>query len=894
MANKMLIDATHPEETRVVVVNGNRVDEFDFESESRKQLRGNIYLARITRVEPSLQAAFVEYGGNRHGFLAFSEIHPDYYQIPVADREALLKHQAAQARRAQEEEDAHDAAISGDDDDSDDDAKVTTQAAAAANTITTITTESVHEGAEPDDADVAEDADEAEAEDTAEEDAASYDEEAPEAAASNDTDHDGDEDDASDMESVKSDDTVEAVGAEDAHEEMREEAEPRKQRHNFRNYKIQEVVKRRQIMLVQVVKEERGNKGAALTTFLSLAGRYCVLMPNTARGGGISRKITVAADRKKLKGIAESLDVPEGMGLIIRTAGAKRTKAEIKRDYEYLLRMWESVRELTMRSIAPALVYEEGSLIKRSIRDLYDKDIDTVFVEGEEGYKEAKGFMRMLMPSHAKNVQPYKDRQPLYQKFQVEQQLDSMFNPTVTLKSGGYIVINPTEALVSIDVNSGRSTKERNIEQTALRTNLEAAEEVARQARLRDLAGLIVIDFIDMDENRNNRAVERKLKDSLKTDRARIQVGRISHFGLMEMSRQRMRSGVLEGSTVICPHCSGTGVVRSVESMALHVLRGVEAEAMKGRAAAINAKVTTECAVYILNQKRSNLLDIEERYGLSVYVEADATLKGSDHRIEQAEARAPTRARPSASAINIETAYTDEPDEPVVEDVIDEADDEEDADATPVSKRGGRSDARGDDEGTRKRRRRRRRKKGDEAAEGSDENEASSEESDAVSASGSDSSDESEGEEADAGGEGLGDDGKARKRRRRGRRGGRRNRRDADGKLIADGEEGQTSVEGEASDDTDATAIESSAEAPILLAYSREEMLEAKAEPVIIEAEVEEVTAAEAEPEAEAEVEAKAEVETVAEEPAVIASIEPQKEEAAKPTRRGWWQRRAD
>ncbi len=412
--------------------------------------------------------------------------------------------------------------------------------------------------------------------------------------------------------------------------------------------------------MVQVVKEERGNKGAALTTFLSLAGRYCVLMPNTARGGGISRKITQAADRKKLKAIAESLDVPEGMGLIIRTAGAKRTKAEIKRDYEYLLRMWESVRELTLRSTAPTLVYEEGSLIKRSIRDLYDKDIDAVFVEGDEGYREAKDFMRMLMPSHARNVQPYKDRQPLFQKYQVEQQLDAMFNPIVTLKSGGYVVINPTEALVSIDVNSGRSTKERNIEQTALRTNLEAAEEIARQMRLRDLAGLIVIDFIDMDENRNNRAVERKLKECLKNDRARIQVGRISHFGLLEMSRQRMRSGVLEGSTITCPTCAGVGLVRSVESMTLHVLRGVEAEAAKGRAAAFTVKVPVDVAIYILNQKRSNLLDIEERYGTSVYVEADATLKGSEHRIELAEARALTRTRPAQGAINIETAYTGE------------------------------------------------------------------------------------------------------------------------------------------------------------------------------------------------------------------------------------------
>ncbi|MFZ2467142.1 MAG: ribonuclease E/G, partial [Parvibaculum sedimenti] len=670
MANKMLIDATHPEETRVVVVSGQRVEEFDFESEARKQLRGNIYLAKITRVEPSLQAAFVEYGGNRHGFLAFSEIHPDYYQIPVADREALVKHQAAAARREAEEEDH--------DDDHEQPAPAAEQGeavAAEARNSETLAVEEHHDDAAP-----------------------HGDEEGSTAPV-----------ERGEMEIVHSDETIESIGAGDVLEEAQEEAQPRKQRHNFRNYKIQEVVKRRQIMLVQVVKEERGNKGAALTTFLSLAGRYCVLMPNTARGGGISRKITQAADRKKLKSIAESLDVPEGMGLIIRTAGAKRTKAEIKRDYEYLLRMWESVRELTLRSTAPALVYEEGSLIKRSIRDLYDKDIDAVFVEGDEGYKEAKNFMRMLMPSHAKNVQQYKEKIPLFQKYQVEQQLDSMFNPVVTLKSGGYVVINPTEALVSIDVNSGRSTKERNIEQTALRTNLEAAEEIARQMRLRDLAGLIVIDFIDMDENRNNRAVERKLKDCLKTDRARIQVGRISHFGLLEMSRQRMRSGVLEGSTVQCQHCLGTGLVRSVESMALHVLRGVEAEAAKGRAAAFTLKVPVEVAVYILNQKRANLLDIEERYGTSVYVEADASLKGSDHRVEHAEARALTRTRPAIGAINIETAYTEEP-EPVIEEPVVEEDEEEEeeASAQPRERRGDE----GEEEGPRRKRRRRRRRGG--------------------------------------------------------------------------------------------------------------------------------------------------------------------------------------
>ena len=772
MGKKMLIDAAHPEETRVVVVSGNRVEEFDFESENRKQLRGNIYLAKVTRVEPSLQAAFIEYGGNRHGFLAFSEIHPDYYQIPVADREALLKQQADDARREEEEEDAE------------------------------------------------------------EEAAAPEPKEAKAEAEGSDDAEDGEEDngvpDRGETETVVSDETIESVGAEDA----MEEAAPRKQRVNYRSYKIQEVIKRRQILLVQVVKEERGNKGAALTTYLSLAGRYCVLMPNTARGGGISRKITVAADRKKLKAIAETLDVPEGMGLIVRTAGAKRTKAEIKRDYEYLLRMWESVRELTLKSTAPTLVYEEGSLIKRSIRDLYDKDIDSVQIEGDEGYKEAKNFMRMLMPSHAKNVQPYKETQPLFQKFQIEQQLDSMLNPTVTLKSGGYVVINPTEALVSIDVNSGRSTKERNIEQTALKTNLEAAEEIARQMRLRDLAGLIVIDFIDMDENRNNRAVERKLKECLKYDRARIQVGRISHFGLLEMSRQRMRSGVLEGSTVICPHCSGTGLVRSVESMALHVLRSVEAEAIKGRAAAFTIKVPAETAIYILNQKRANLLDVEERYGVSVYVEADATLAGSDHKVEPAEARALTRTRPAQGAINVESGYAEE-DEPAVADVEDEDDEEEESEASARSTSDEKSDERGDGQRRRKRRRRRGGKRNGEAeargeneeprdlAEGDDED-GEQQEDDAGAAEGDASTQARDDEEQ------LDADGQPRKRRRRGRRGGRRNRRrqdeDANGNPIEGaiaGEDGDTILSDEAEDEFESADPLAAGEAPVLLSYSR-------------------------------------------------------------------------
>jgi len=784
MANKMLIDATHPEETRVVVVNGHRVDEFDFESENRKQLRGNIYLAKITRVEPSLQAAFVEYGGNRHGFLAFSEIHPDYYQIPVADREALVRQQAAAARREAEEED-HDESESA-----------------------PASSEGQPGAAEP----------------------VSAGEAAMQPGDDGDDENGGKDDgivDRGETEIVHSDQTVESVGTGDALDEV----EPRKQRSDFRNYKIQEVIKRRQIMLVQVVKEERGNKGAALTTFLSLAGRYCVLMPNTARGGGISRKITQAADRKKLKAIAESLDVPEGMGLIIRTAGAKRTKAEIKRDYEYLLRMWESVRELTLRSTAPTLVYEEGSLIKRSIRDLYDKDIDAVFVEGDEGYREAKNFMRMLMPSHARNVQPYKDRQPLFQKYQVEQQLDAMFNPIVTLKSGGYVVINPTEALVSIDVNSGRSTKERNIEQTALRTNLEAAEEIARQMRLRDLAGLIVIDFIDMDENRNNRAVERKLKECLKNDRARIQVGRISHFGLLEMSRQRMRSGVLEGSTITCPTCAGVGLVRSVESMTLHVLRGVEAEAAKGRAAAFTVKVPVDVAIYILNQKRSNLLDIEERYGTSVYVEADATLKGSEHRIELAEARALTRTRPAQGAINIETAYTGE--EPEAEEPVEESvdEDEEEDESSAARPRSGEARAHEEDgeEGPRRKRRRRRRRRRDEDGQELPAGQPHEGEAGAAAPdmSGTGEGEEDEDEELPAGGEAASEESgeggeQPRKRRRRGRRGGRRNRRNADGTLI----EGQASSEdAEAFETEPKPVLAADAEAPILLAYSRDEII---------------------------------------------------------------------
>ncbi len=550
MANKMLIDAAHPEETRVVVVRGNRVEEFDFELASRRQLRGNIYLAKVTRVEPSLQAAFVDYGGNRHGFLAFSEIHPDYYQIPVADRQALIEaeqreideepveeaqrdNEAAEVESEVPEEPVHGEGEA--EDAGDDGAPAMAAEAAAAPTISEPAADEPSAGGE---LPGSEDADEADGDEPA---AAEDDGEAAAMAAADEAEAGEAEAGEAEGDEVVSDDRVESVGAEDAMEEV-----PVRRKSRARQYKIQEVIKRRQVLLVQVVKEERGNKGAALTTYLSLAGRYSVLMPNTARGGGISRKITSVSDRKRLKQVVSDLEVPEGMGVILRTAGASRTRAEVKRDFEYLLRLWENVRELTLRSTAPALVYEEGSLIKRSIRDLYNKDIDEVVVAGDDAYREAKDFMRMLMPSHAKNVQPYKEGQPLFARYGIEAQLDAMFSPQVTLRSGGYMVINPTEALVSIDVNSGRSTREHNIEDTALQTNLEAAEEVARQLRLRDLAGLIVIDFIDMEEKRNNRAVERRLNDALKNDRARIQVGRISHFGLLEMSRQRIRTGVLE------------------------------------------------------------------------------------------------------------------------------------------------------------------------------------------------------------------------------------------------------------------------------------------------------------------------------------------------------------
>lgn len=585
MATRMLVDASHEEETRVVIVKGTRLEEFDYETASRKQLKGNIYLAKVTRVEPSLQAAFVEYGGNRHGFLPFSEIHPDYYQVPVSDREVLLEQEAAAEKEAHAQEEAEDDAKSVGEDNLD-----TTEDESTAKTLTDVSViESDDEEGVVDDVD----------------------------------------DTIGGLETVGEDgeeNFVENLGGED-------DVEPRRKAPARRHYKIQEVIKRRQILLIQVVKEERGNKGAALTTYISLPGRYSVLMPNTGRGGGISRKIANPADRKRLKKIANELDVPEGVGVIIRTAGMSRTKVEIKRDYEFLMRVWDDIRELTLKSMAPYCVYEEANLIKRSIRDLYTKEISEILIEGDDGYKLAKEFMRKLMPSHAKKVQPYKDKIPLFHRFQVEQQFASMYNPEVQLKSGGYIVINPTEALVSIDVNSGKATKERNVEDTATKTNLEAAEEIARQLRLRDLAGLIVIDFIDMDDNRNNKAVERRMKDCLKSDRARIQVGRISPFGLMEMSRQRLRPSFLETSTNICHTCGGSGFVRSIESTALLIIRTLEEEGVRERSAKITITVHTDVAIYLLNQKRSVIQELENVYGMTILILADPTTNLNDHEI---------------------------------------------------------------------------------------------------------------------------------------------------------------------------------------------------------------------------------------------------------------------
>lgn len=735
MANKMLIDATHPEETRVVVSRGSRIEEFDFESASRKPLRGNIYLAKVTRVEPSLQAAFVEYGGNRHGFLAFSEIHPDYYQIPVADRQALLAEEARAEREEERDEEKRErrgrrgrrdrdnrpkrAAETGEtvsaeveageisnghvETDGKEAAMVNEGAPAFGESFAPTVTESDGEG-------VVENAAPLTFETTTEAPAAEDGEEAAEARRPSQDDENGDDENGGE----DAQEEPEQLGGGDALDDIAE----RPHRHSRRQYKIQEVIKRRQIILVQVVKEERGNKGAALTTYLSLAGRYSVLMPNTGKGGGISRKITNAEDRKRLKEIAQELEVPEGMGIILRTAGASRTKPEIRRDYEYLMRMWESVRELTLGSVAPALVYEEGNLVKRSIRDLYNKDIDEVHVAGESAYREAKDFMRMLMPSHAKSVKPYREQTPLFAAFGVESQLDAMFSNTVTLKSGGYIVINQTEALVAIDINSGRSTREHNIEDTALKTNLEAAEEISRQLRLRDLAGLIVIDFIDMEENRNNRAVEKKLKECLKNDRARIQVGRISAFGLLEMSRQRIRTGVLESSSVPCPHCAGAGLVRSTPSIALQILRALEEALIKSASHNLEVRTRPEVALYVLNQKRAHLRDLEERFNIAITVSADAALLGTRYfEVERGEFVGNENRVVPISSMRAEAIIDEPEDEDIVEVEVEAEEAVSEAVATPrdAAAEGESQESR---DGRRRRRRRRRRRGGERDAQG--------------------------------------------------------------------------------------------------------------------------------------------------------------------------------
>ncbi|CDX11271.1 Ribonuclease, Rne/Rng family protein [Mesorhizobium sp. ORS 3324] len=859
MPNKMLIDASHPEETRVVVVRGNRIEEFDFESQDKKQLKGNIYLARVTRVEPSLQAAFVEYGGNRHGFLAFSEIHPDYYQIPVADRQALLR---AEAQEAEDEDDeeaeageeqqardrgsrrsrrrggrtrdrgeqkrgtdaagsedngegAEDIAASGDaGNEPGNAADAPTEAAEAVSETVEASAETagepetkVLEAGSDVEHDAAETEDHPPAEGGPTSMAASIEadvisEAVPQAdQAEQNSDAAPSDNDRGMLEEVQSahsdEHEIESVGAEDALEEVRNRRKPVR-----RQYKIQEVIKRRQILLVQVVKEERGNKGAALTTYLSLAGRYSVLMPNTARGGGISRKITNAQDRKRLKEVVADLDVPQGMGVILRTAGESRTKAEIKRDYEYLMRLWENVRNLTLQSTAPALVYEEGSLIKRSVRDLYNKDIDEILVSGEDGYREAKDFMRMLMPSHAKVVQPYRDTTPIFVRNGIEAQLDRMLQPQVTLKSGGYIIINQTEALVSIDVNSGRSTKEHSIEDTALHTNLEAAEEVARQLRLRDLAGLIVIDFIDMEENRNNRAVEKRLKDHLKNDRARIQVGRISHFGLMEMSRQRIRASVLESTMKPCPHCGGTGHVRSDSSVALMVVRAIEEFLLKDSRSHITVRTPAATALYVLNHKRANLVELEARFGLTITLEADETLGAQHYAIfrgavaEKPEGFVEVRGLPTYA----------EPEEPEDEIAVEEEDEVSVQAEQPRPQQGQQHQQRSEDgEGGRKRRKRRRRRggkdrdrehpaRGDAVAQPApaEAGVAAAEQGTAEAAQEA----TAEGETAAAAPEeGHG------KKRRRGKRGGKRNHRE-------EGESAADALAGEPTDDSESAAAE--------------------------------------------------------------------------------------
>ena len=846
----MLIDATHAEETRVVVVDGTKVEEFDFETVNKRQLAGNIYLAKVTRVEPSLQAAFVDYGGNRHGFLAFAEIHPDYYQIPAADRQALIEEERqAAAAEADEGEKAKrnprrrkgpkPAAVENGD------------AVVSSDEIAGMTIVDLSE-AEGDAAAV---------------DAIVAEQPAPaEDAAEHAADHAADDSHADD---AHEDDGIESVAEEDVAEEIRPVKKPR-----ARRYKIQEVIKVRQIMLVQVVKEERGNKGAALTTYLSLAGRYCVLMPNTARGGGISRKITVAADRKKLKEIASELEVPEGAGLIIRTAGSQRTRTEIRRDYEYLMRLWEQIRELTFKSIAPAPVYEEGDLIKRTIRDIYSKEIDEVLVEGDRGYRTAKDFMKMIMPSHAKNVKHYQDQMPLFARFQVESYLGGMFNPVVQLKSGGYIVIGVTEALVAIDVNSGRATKEGSIEDTALKTNLEAADEVARQLRLRDLAGLIVIDFIDMEERRNNAAVEKRFKDKLKTDRARIQVGRISGFGLMEMSRQRLRPGMLESTTQPCAHCHGTGLIRSDDSMALTILRAIEEEGTRKRSREVLVKAPVAVANFLMNAKREHIANIEARYGMSVRVEADPVLISPDYALEKFKTATRNVPEVVSSVVSVDAslmAQIDGEEVDEAEDLVEDAAAE--AAGEPANEARGDSADEGDNGG--KRRRRRRRRRGGRNGEGEDlaeENGAESH-SDAEDADGEPAEAAPVAESAEEPAE---DAGKPRRRTRNRRRKGED---EPVAEVVTETVAETVVAEAEADEPVAEAAAGTRAEPEPVAAQAQPEPLP---EPVPVAEAAEPEVMPDAAPQPEA---------AEAPQPETLPEPEPAmaEESAARPKRRGWW-----
>ena len=820
MTKRMLIDATHPEETRVAVVDGTRLEEFDFEMAARRQIKSNIYLAKVTRVEPSLQAAFVEYGGNRHGFLPFPEIHPDYYRIPVGDRMSFEDVDERPSRRRRPER--VEAEIAHDD-------EPPALESAEADFVDGEHQPVDEPEAEPSDALPVEASEspssiaELGAPDPMVADHAVFDDEGGHAEEGGELAEaqallPAGEEGAVAVETAEESAAVDVVGGDDVEEAQR------RRRYQMQHYKIQEVIKRRQIMLVQVSKEERGNKGAAVTTFLSLPGRYCVLMPNTSRGGGVSRKIANPADRKRMKELISDLEVPDGMSVILRTAGVERSKAEIKRDLEYLLRLWENIRTLTLESTAPALIYEEGNLVKRAIRDLYTRDIDAIEIAGEDGYRQAKDFMRMLMPSHAKRVQPYRDPAiPLFFRYQVESQIDLIHNPVAHLRSGGYIVINQTEALVSIDVNSGRSTRERNIEETALKTNLEAADEIARQLRLRDMGGLIVIDFIDMDEPRHDGQVERRLREAMKNDRARIQVGRISPFGLLELSRQRLHPSLIETNFHTCAHCLGTGLVRSIESASLLVLRAIEEEGIKHRSAEISVTVATNIALYILNQKRGTLNEIEQRYGFSVRVLADDGLIAPEHRIERVRAKAPGSEPP---ALNLTAAMAAH--EAEIDDVEDVQDVEEDAGSEDRGHRPAETAAEGEH---RRRRRRNRRRRGRDsrpdgapdrqgqppiAAEHPFEEQQAAEEDGPVDQDG-ETAEASEGAAAESAES-------AARRRRRGRRGGRgRSRR---------GEDETTNVAAVAEDESVAPVLDEGESDGEIVAFPTEpEPVEASVEP---------------------------------------------------------------